>query len=285
MAKPGVLRYGAAMGAWTFLKMHGLGNDFVVIDRRAGGPDVTPGLVRALADRRRGIGFDQLASIEAAGDADARLRFWNADGSVSAACGNATRCIARHLMDAAGSGRLTLQTDHTLIAARDAGAGLTAVNMGAPAFDWQAIPLARDVDVTALPIPGAPAALSMGNPHCVFIVPDLAEVDIETLGRAHETHPLFPARTNVEAVEVLDPGRIRILIWERGAGATLASGSCASAAAVTCARAGLTGRAVTVAAPGGELAIDWRDDGVWLTGPTAHVFTGTLTHAFLAGLA
>jgi diaminopimelate epimerase len=138
--------------------------------------------------------------------------------------------------------------------------------------------------VTALPIPGAPAALSMGNPHCVFRVDDLAAVDIHEMGPAHETHPLFPERTNVEAVQVLGRDRIRILIWERGTGATLASGSCAAAAAVACARAGWTGHAVTVAVPGGALGIDWREDGVWLTGPTAEVFTGTLSDDFLAGL-
>jgi diaminopimelate epimerase len=241
------------MADWTFHKMHGLGNDFVVLDRRAGGPGVTPALVRALADRRRGVGFDQLAVIEPATDADVRLRFWNADGSTAGACGNATRCIARHLMAAAGTDRLTLRTDHTAIAARDLGGGQTAVNLGAPVFDWQAIPLARAADVTALPIPGAPAALSMGNPHCVFRVDDLAAVDIHEMGPAHETHPLFPERTNVEAVQVLGRDRIRILIWERGTGATLASGSCAAAAAVACARAGWTGHAVTVAVPGGAL--------------------------------
>jgi diaminopimelate epimerase len=255
-----------------------------VLDRRAGGPGVTPALVRALADRRRGVGFDQLAVIEPATDADVRLRFWNADGSTAGACGNATRCIARHLMAAAGTDRLTLRTDHTAIAARDLGGGQTAVNLGAPVFDWQAIPLARAADVTALPIPGAPAALSMGNPHCVFRVDDLAAVDIHEMGPAHETHPLFPERTNVEAVQVLGRDRIRILIWERGTGATLASGSCAAAAAVACARAGWTGHAVTVAVPGGALGIDWREDGVWLTGPTAEVFTGTLSDDFLAGL-
>jgi threonylcarbamoyladenosine tRNA methylthiotransferase MtaB len=154
---------------------------------------VTPALVRALADRRRGVGFDQLAVIEPATDADARLRFWNADGSTAGACGNATRCIARHLMAAAGTDRLTLRTDHTAIAARDLGGGQTAVNLGAPVFDWQAIPLARAADVTALPIPGAPAALSMGNPHCVFRVDDLAAVDIHA--RAPRMRPIrcFPS--------------------------------------------------------------------------------------------
>jgi diaminopimelate epimerase len=177
---------------------------------------------RAAAHRRGHR--DQLAVIEPATDADVRLRFWNADGSTAGACGNATRCIARHLMAAAGTDRLTLRTDHTAIAARDLGGGQTAVNLGAPVFDWQAIPLARAADVTALPIPGAPAALSMGNPHCVFRVDDLAAVDIHEMGPAHETHPLFPERTNVEAVQVLGRDRIRILIWERGTGATLASG-------------------------------------------------------------
>jgi diaminopimelate epimerase len=269
----------------AFMKMHGLGNDFVVIDRRGGSaPEVSPALVRALADRHRGVGFDQLALIEDSARADARLGFLNADGSASAACGNATRCIARHLMEAQGRTALTLETDRGLLVAEDAGGGLTRVNMGAALLDWQQIPLARAMDTLALPIEGAPVAVGMGNPHCVFLVADAEAVALDRLGPQIEHHPLYPERTNVEFVSLLAPDTIRLRIWERGTGVTLASGSCSCAAAVAAARRGLTGRRVRVVVDGGTLEVDWRGDGVWLTGPTAHVFDGRLTAAFLAGL-
>ena len=267
-----------------FMKMHGLGNDFVVLDARRGGAVVTPALARALGDRHRGVGFDQLALIERADDADARLTFYNADGSLSAACGNATRCVARHLMSETGRTALSLRTERGLLPCEDAGDGLTRVNMGAPIFEWRAIPLARAVDPERLPIDGDPAALSMGNPHCVFFVEDAEAVDLAAFGAAGEHHPLFPERTNVEVVQVLSPTALRLRIWERGAGITLASGSCACAAAVAATRRGLTERAVSVAVDGGTLHVDWRAEGVWLTGPTMHVFDGCLTPSFLADL-
>ncbi|MFD1880660.1 diaminopimelate epimerase [Paracoccus pacificus] len=258
-----------------FMKMHGLGNDFVVIDLRGGGQPPSAEQVRAIADRHFGVGFDQLATISADdGDADVRLRFWNADGSVSAACGNATRCIARLVMDQTGAAKLRLRTDHGLLLAEDAGGGLTRVNMGQPVTDWRLIPLAQDVDTLHLPIDGDPVATGMGNPHATFFVGDAEAVDLATFGPRMEHHPLYPQRTNVEIVQVLDPETIRLRIWERGTGPTLASGSCSCAAAVAAARRGLTGRKVTVHVPGGTLHIDWREDGVWMTGPTAYVFDG-----------
>ncbi|WP_093420629.1 diaminopimelate epimerase [Tranquillimonas alkanivorans] len=269
----------------AFMKMHGLGNDFVVIDRRAGGQPVTAALARALADRHRGVGFDQLAVIEADTQADAALTFFNADGSLSATCGNATRCIARHLMDESGTTALTLRTERGGLRAEDAGDGLTSVNMGHPLVDWKSVPLSQDVETDRLPIEGVPVATGMGNPHCTFFVDDAEAVDLPTFGSRYETHPLFPERTNVEVVQVLSPRAIRLRIWERGTGVTLASGSCSCAAAVAAARRGLTERRVSVQVDGGTLHIDWREDGVWMTGPTAHVFTGTLTRAFLEGLA
>ncbi len=268
-----------------FMKMHGLGNDFVVLDARAGGVTVTPALARVLGDRHRGIGFDQLAVIEPDAEAAARLTFRNADGSLSAACGNATRCVARHLMDETGAPALTLRTERGLLACEDAGGGLTRVNMGPPVLDWRAIPLAGDVDTLHLPIEGDPAAVGMGNPHCVFFVEEAEAVDLVAFGHGHETHPLYPERTNVEVVQVLGPDAIRLRIWERGTGVTLASGSCACAAAVSAARRRLTDSKVRVEVDGGTLHVDWRDDGVWMTGPTAHVFDGVLTAAFLAALA
>ncbi|MBL3562147.1 diaminopimelate epimerase [Rhodovulum sulfidophilum] len=265
-----------------FMKMHGLGNDFVVIDRRQGGMPLSAGLVAAIADRHRGVGFDQLAVIEPAPDADARLVFYNADGSLSATCGNATRCIARHLIDQTGRRELTLVTERGRLSARDAGEGLTSVNMGPPILDWRGVPLADDVDLDRLPIAGEPVATGMGNPHCTFFVDDAEAVDLEAFGPEHEHHPLFPERTNVQVAHLAGPDRVRMRVWERGTGLTLASGSSSCAVAVAAARRGLTGRSVTILLDGGELRIDWREDGVWMTGPTAHVFDGVFTAAFLA---
>lgn len=266
-----------------FAKMHGAGNDFMVIDRRRTTAVVTPTLVRALADRHRGVGFDQLALVEPDGKADLRLTFFNADGSESAACGNATRCIARAEMDATGRARLVMRTGRGLLVAEDRGGGVTAVNMGAPLTGWRDIPLARAVDTLRLPLPGEPVATGMGNPHCTFLLADAEAADPALLGPRWENDPLFPARTNVEFAAVTGPDRLRLRIWERGTGVTLASGSCTCAAAVAAARRGLTGRRVRVDCDGGTLAVDWRDDGVWLEGPAAHVFDGLLTPAFLAG--
>lgn len=270
-------------GRLAFAKMHGLGNDFVVIDRRAAPVALPEALIRALADRHRGIGFDQLAAIDAAEGADLALSFWNPDGSASAACGNATRCIAAAEMAATGRDRLAIRTGRGLLRAERQG-DVVAVNMGAPLTGWREVPLAREVDTAHLPIPGDPVATGMGNPHCTFFVEEADAVHLPSFGPAHETHPLFPERTNVEVVEVLGRDAIRLRIWERGTGVTLASGSCACAAAVAAARRGLTGRRVAVRVDGGTLTIDWREDGVWLAGPTAHVFDGAVTAAFLEAL-
>ncbi len=268
-----------------FAKMHGLGNDFVILDGRARSVAVTPLLARALGDRHRGVGFDQLALIENASDADLSLRFWNADGSPSAACGNATRCIARAEMNRTGQSELAIRAGDRILRARDAGGGLTSVNMGPPRLSWADIPLAREMDTLELPIDGRPTATSMGNPHCTFFVPDAEAVDLAAFGPAHEHHPLFPERTNVQVVQVLGPDRLRMRVWERGTGVTQASGSSSCAVAVAAARRGLAGREVTVVLDGGELRGVWAEDGVWMTGPTAQVFTGTLSPSFLEALA
>jgi diaminopimelate epimerase len=270
-----------------FMKMHGLGNDFVVIDARVTARAVTPELARALADRHRGVGFDQLAVIEPGDDADGadlKLTFFNADGSLSAACGNATRCIARHEMDARGVAELSLRTDRGLLQARAVGPDLTSVNMGQPMTDWREIPLAEAVDTLHLPIPGDPVATSMGNPHCTFFVEDAEAVDLAARGAAMEVHPLFPARTNVQFASLIVPDHLRMRVWERGVGVTLASGSSSCAVAVAAARRGLTGRKVRLTLDGGDILVEWRETGVWMTGPTAHVFSGVLTAQFLEGL-
>lgn len=256
------------------MKMHGLGNDFVVLDHRDSGALPEAAVVAAMADRHMGVGFDQLAVILPGDNADARLVFYNADGSRSAACGNATRCIARYLMDESGAAALRLATDHAVLLAEDAGGGLTRVNMGAPVLDWAGVPLARDVDMLHLPIEGDPVATGMGNPHMTFFVADANGVDLAQFGPAHEHHPLYPQRSNIEVVQIVSDREIILRVWERGTGITLASGSCSCAAVVAAARRGLTGRKVTVNLPGGVLEIDWRDDGVWMTGPTVHAFDG-----------
>jgi diaminopimelate epimerase len=237
--------------ALAFMKMHGLGNDFVVVDARHAPVDLRPALVVALADRHRGIGFDQLAVIRPGQNADAHLAFLNADGSPSSTCGNATRCVARFLMDQTGRDRLVLTTDRGTLIAEAAGAGLTAVNMGHPQLGWRDIPLAHALDTLALPIDGAPVATGMGNPHCTFFVPDALAVDLAARGAAMEHHPLFPARTNVQFAHVAGPDHLRMRVWERGTGVTLASGSSSCAAAVAAHRRGLTGRRVRVDLDGG----------------------------------
>ncbi|MFD0981826.1 diaminopimelate epimerase [Tropicimonas aquimaris] len=264
-----------------FMKMHGLGNDFVVIDRRGGGAVLSEDSVRRIGDRHRGVGFDQLAVIETDPDADARLVFYNADGSLSGACGNATRCVARHLMNETGRSSLMLRTERGLLACADAGNGLTRVNMGQPLLDWADVPLAEAMETLELPIPGAPTATGMGNPHCTFFVEDAEAVDLASFGPAHEHHPLFPERTNVQVAHLIGKDHLRMRVWERGTGITLASGSSSCATAVAAARRGLTGRGVRIDLDGGTIHIDWREDGVHMTGPTAHVFDGVFTAAFL----
>lgn len=267
-----------------FMKMHGAGNDFVVIDRRAGGPVISPALARAIADRHRGVGFDQLATIDPDPEAGASLTFFNADGSVSAACGNATRCIANHLMGQSDTDTLSLRTDRGLLQAKRSSSGAVSVNMGAPSLNWADIPLARDLDSLHLPIEGDPVATGMGNPHCTFFVDDAEAVDLVQRGPEIEHHPLFPERTNVQFAHVIGPDHLRMRVWERGTGITLASGSSSCAVAVAAHRRGLTGRTVTLDLDGGQLHIDWQEDGVWMTGPTAHVFTGTFSADWLAAV-
>ena len=267
-----------------FMKMHGAGNDFVVIDSRGRGAVVTAALARAVGDRNRGVGFDQLAEIRDAEGADFTLDFWNSDGSRAGACGNATRCVSDYMMRQLGRDAMTLITLRGGLSAVRRADGLVSVNMGQPQRDWAEVPLARAVDTDHLPLPGDPVAVGMGNPHCVFFVPDAGAVDVAGEGRRYEVDPLFPQKSNVEFASVIGPNRLRMRVWERGAGITLACGSGACATAVAAVTRGLTGRQVALELDGGVLEIDWRDDGVWMAGPVAHVFDGVLSPAFLAGL-
>ncbi|NOR62564.1 MAG: diaminopimelate epimerase [Rhodobacteraceae bacterium] len=264
----------------AFLKMHGLGNDFVVVDARGRANPMTVALARAIGDRHFGIGFDQLALIRNEGNVLA-VDYWNSDGSLSNACGNATRCVARLIMAETGAAHVTLRTGRGDLACEDAGSGLIRVNMGQPQLNWHEVPLAREMDTLELPLDGTPSATGMGNPHCSYFVDDAETVDLETLGPRTEHNPLFPARTNVQVVEVMDRQNLRVRVWERGVGLTLASGSSSCAVAVAAARRQVADRKVTVHLDGGDLVIDWRDDGVWMTGPTMLVSEGVLSAEFL----
>lgn len=268
----------------AFAKMHGAGNDFVVIDSRQRASGVmTAALARAIGDRHRGVGFDQLAELRASDAADLDLDFWNADGSRAGACGNATRCVAQLVMAEAGRDRLTIRTTRGLLHAERRGAQVW-VNMGAPILDWQGVPLAHEVDLMHLPLPGDPVAVGMGNPHCIHFVPDADTAPVATRGPEVEHDPLFPEATNVEFASLIAPDHLRLRVWERGTGITLACGSGACATAVAAHLRGLTGRRVTLDSDGGVLDVDWREDGVWLTGPVAHVFEGVFTTDFLASV-
>jgi diaminopimelate epimerase len=266
-----------------FIKMHGLGNDFVLLDLRDGAaaPDVAA--AQAIADRRRGVGCDQLILIEPAAmtGADVKLRFLNADGSEAGACGNGTRCAASIVMRESGVEQLAIETAAGRLEATSQRGGELTVDMGPARFEWRDIPLAEEVDTLHLPIELGPltdpAAVNVGNPHCIFFVDDAEDIELAMLGPQIEHHPLFPERTNVEAATVIDRGRIRLRVWERGAGITLACGSGACATAVAAVRRGLSDRTVELIVDGGSLAAEWREDGhVLLTGPVATSFTGML---------
>lgn len=268
--------------ALPFMKMHGAGNDFVVIDSRGREAVMTAGLARALGDRNRGVGFDQLAEITDSEDADFRLVFWNSDGSQAGACGNATRCVSDYMMRDLGTDRVSLVTARGELRAERAGDGRVWVNMGQPQLDWASIPLSHEVDHLHLPLPGDPVAVGMGNPHCVHFVQDAEAVDLAGLGPKIEHDPLFPQRTNVEFAALLSPCRMRMRVWERGTGITLACGSGACATAVAAHLRGMIGPRVVLEVDGGTLEVDWRDDGVWLTGPVARVFDGVLAPDYIA---
>ena len=266
-----------------FMKMHGLGNDFVIVDSRNGGPQISSGIIKGLGDRHLGIGFDQLAIIHDSPNSDVALTFYNVDGSTAGACGNATRCIAQYEMDRLNINSLSLTTERGVLVANRS-TGLVSVNMGHPQLKWDEIPLARSMDTLHLPLDGNPTATGIGNPHCTFFVEDAEVVDLEYLGPIFENNSLFPERTNVQFAHVIAKDHLRMRVWERGVGVTMASGSSSCATAVAAVRLGLTGREVTIQLDGGPININWRDDGVWMTGATMHVFNGALTTQFLESL-
>ncbi len=271
---------GDLKGGLRFRKMHGLGNDFVIIDARGADDPMSPALARAIGDRRRGVGFDQLAIMLDDDEADAGIVFWNADGSTAGACGNASRCLGWILMEETGRDNAVIRTERGMLGCRRIG-DLVEVNMGEPQLRWLDIPLAVKMETKTLTLPDGPAAVGMGNPHCVFFVADAEATKVEKQGPLFEVHPLFPERTNVEFAQVIDRQTIRLRVWERGAGETLACGSGACATAVAAHRRGLTDAKVMIRLNGGDLTVDWREDGVYMTGPTTLVHEGMFSADFL----
>lgn len=256
-----------------FHKMHGLGNDFVVIDARANAVPMSVDRARAIADRRTGIGCDQLILLEPSSAADLRMRTWNADGSEVEICGNAARAVGLLLGVAT-----TLETMNRPVQVEPHGNGIT-VDMGQPRFDWDAIPLAYALDTAAMPVGWEnlenPAAINVGNPHVIFFVDDTAAVDIAWLGPLIESDPLFPERINVNVAQITGPTSLDLRVWERGTGLTRACGTGACATAVAAIRRKLAQSPVAVSLQGGDLEIAWAPgESIRMTGAATHVFSG-----------
>ena len=258
-----------------FYKMHGLGNDFVVIDARDAPFPMSPARAKAVADRRTGIGCDQLIMLEPSASEDAKMRTWNADGSEVEICGNASRAVALLLGKPA-----TLETNGGRISITPDADGAT-VDMGLPQFDWDDIPLAYAMDTSAMPVGWelleTPIAVNVGNPHVIFFVDDATSIDLARLGPVIENDPLFPERVNVNVATITGPSALSLNVWERGAGLTRACGTGACATAVAAIRSKRVTSPVTVTLPGGDLTIAWAPgETIRMTGPAAHVFTGEI---------
>jgi len=269
-----------------FVKMHGLGNDFVIFDGRDDGFAPSAALARAVADRHRGVGCDQVITMERSRHADLFMRIHNPDGSESGACGNATRCVAAIALAETGGDSITIETLGGLLSARMEADGQVTVDMGEPRLGWDEIPLAAEMDTLDLDLSltapdgtelRAPVAVNMGNPHVVFFVADAEAVDLAAVGPEIEHNPLFPERVNVSVAEVRGRDAMRVRVWERGAGITFACGSAACANVVAATRRGLIDGAAAITMDGGTLHLEWRADGhVMMTGPVATSFRGAL---------
>jgi diaminopimelate epimerase len=276
-----------------FRKMNGLGNDFVVLDARPGPFALGPREAASIADRKTGVGCDQLIALEPSQQADVFMRIWNADGGEVGACGNAARCVAALVSSERGRPDVTIETEGAILGARVNADGSVTIDMGSPRFAWDEIPLAelfhdtRRIELQLGPIDDpvlhSPSVVNVGNPHCIFFVEDVEAHDLGRFGPMLEHHPLFPERANISLAQVTAPDAIKLRTWERGAGLTRACGTAACAAAVAAARRGLTGRGLRVSLPGGDLHIDWREsDGhILMTGPYALDYEGTLPAGLL----
>lgn len=272
----------------AFTKMHGLGNDFVIIDARQQPIDLTEQGVRAVADRHTGVGCDQLITLEPAGDAaiDVTMRIHNADGREAEACGNGTRCVARLLIAELGRKNVAIETSVGVLRAVATSDGIT-VDMGEARHDWAEIPLSAPADTLHLPLAAGPlrdpVAVNIGNPHAVFFVDNAEDVPLHELGPGLETHAMFPSRANIGIVQRTAPDRLRARVWERGVGLTRACGTGACAAVVAASRRGLVDRHARVDLDGGSLHIEWLQSGhVQMTGPADVSFSGHLDDSLLA---
>jgi diaminopimelate epimerase len=266
----------------SFIKMHAHGDDFMVVDRRGQVDLITPEIARRLGDRHCGIGFNQLAVVLDCADAAARLVFWNPNGTQLNACGSATRGVADLLMTEAGTSSVVLRTHRGLLTCHREADQRISVDMGKPLLDWQDIPLAEATDTRLLPLPATPTACNMGNPHCTYFIDDLTTLDIAVMGAEIEIHPLFPEKTNVHFVQIIDRGHIRLRIWERGGGIPMGSGSCCCGAVVNGIRRGLLDDTVEVECDGGTLKVSWDGSGgVILTGSVEPIQSGVLAEHFL----
>ena len=270
------------MGGLAFTKMHGLGNDFVVVDGRVRPTGLTAAHYRAIGDRRRGIGFDQFLTLEPARNGgDVFMRIHNPDGSEAEACGNGTRCVAAAVMAETGRSSLAIETVAGTLDCATAEAGLVTVDMGPAGLEWQQIPLVAECDTLVVELENATfsgaCCVNIGNPHAVFFVDDVDAIPLAEIGPALETHAMFPERANIEFVQMRSPTDLRMRVWERGAGITQACGSGACAVVVAAARHGLSERRASVELDGGRLMIEWREDGrVMMTGPVATSYNGEI---------
>jgi diaminopimelate epimerase len=276
------------MGRIPFLKMHGLGNDFVVLDARRQSFAIDAAAARALADRHTGIGCDQVILLEPPRHpaAQAMMRIRNPDGSEAEACGNAARCVAWLLRRETPEGGPRIETAAGLLTTKGLPDGRIEVDMGPARTLWHEIPLARAIDTLVVALSCGPLAnpvcTSIGNPHATFFVEDAGTIDLARLGPVLEADPLFPQRANIGVAAVPSRDRIRLRVWERGAGITRACGSGACAALVAAHRRGLAERCATVELDGGSLDIAWREDGhVMMTGPAVLSFEGSFDPALL----
>lgn len=265
-----------------FRKMHGLGNDFVIVDGRKNDFQPKPESIRHLADRRLGVGCDQFILIlpPRSSQTAAFMRIFNPDGSEAGACGNATRCVADLLMQENGENACIIETMAGHLTCKRAGVNRICVDMGRPRLEWSEIPLSGPCDTLHLPLDFDAAAVSMGNPHCVVFVDNIEDISVDESGKQIENNSLFPERTNVEFVRILARNRVRMRVWGRGAGITPACGSGACAALVAAVRRGQVDRRAEMVLDGGSLTIEWADDdaSVLMTGPVTSVFEGTIPH-------
>jgi diaminopimelate epimerase len=275
-----------------FRKMNGLGNDFVVLDARKTPIAISEAQARAIANRKTGIGCDQLIVMENSSIADVRMRIWNAEGGEVPSCGNASRCIADLMFDELGATSTTIDTKGGFLLAKKAGDHLVTIDQGMPKFDWKDIPLSevfadtRHIELQVGPIDApllhSPSVVNVGNPHCIFWVNDLDVVDLSRVGPMLEHHPLFPERANISLAKVVARDHVLLKVWERGTGLTLACGTAACATMAAGHRIKIIDTKCTITLPGGDLFMSINDEGhIIMTGPAALDFEGTLPEGLL----